>query len=112
MKRLLYLFLFILLYQQAIAQYYPVPLKSRAENASFIVKAKVLNAESYIESKTGNIYTLDVSAWLKGWQENPRIGLIEAGGQVGDRLHVVNPSLELKEGDEAVFFSRKRQSFD
>lgn len=86
---------------------YPVSLEQRANQSAFIVAGTVQEKQSYLDPRTGNVYTsnkIQVNAWLKNHQNMSEIYLITEGGVIGDRATLVYPSLQVEPGQEYVFF--------
>lgn len=92
---------------EAQCMYYPVSLEQRATEAKYIVLGRLKNQQSYWSDDHRLIYTLnviEVSAWLKGYQNTTEIGVISLGGVVEDRAMISEPSLKLKPFNEYVLF--------
>lgn len=85
---------------------YPVPLSSRVSASSLIVQGKVVASKSFWNAAQNYIYTshlVNVKNVFKGPEETTLIEVITEGGEIGTRKQTVEPSLQLKPGDEGVF---------
>lgn len=108
--RLVSLFtVFLLLTGTAFTQcvFYPVSLNERIQHSQNIVLGTVTEKESFLDSTTMQVYTLNtiaVTAWLKNPQTNTVVYVITNGGVYKDRATIVNPSLQLEKTNEYVLF--------
>jgi len=92
--------------------YYSVSLQQRVSNASYIVLARVVGKESYIDETTGNIQTLNhlqITAWLKNRQQTTNLYVITLGGVYNNRATKVWPSLQLADQQEYVLLLDKQE---
>ncbi len=84
-----------------------VPLTQRIQNSTVIIEGKVINKISFWNSQHTLIFTsnsIEVYKSFKGKITSKQVELITEGGTVGDKMHVVEPSLQLNEGETGVFF--------
>lgn len=100
---------FLLLYIQSFAQcmIYPVPLEERIQQSASIVLGSVSGQQCYTDKKTGLIYTqnkITVEAWLKGTRTDEEVVIITLGGVDGNRAMLVEPALQLTNGNAYLFF--------
>ncbi len=79
-----------------------IPISERAINSTQIVNAKIIDSHSF--QKEGHIYT---SYSLKDNKNGQIIHLIVKGGQFGDLIELISPSLILNIGDEGLFYLNK-----
>lgn len=85
-------------------------LSKRIEAATVVVEGKVVQQESFWDDERRVIYTsntIAVEKILKGETVTENIELVTVGGQVGDKLLRVYPSLTLQRGDKGIFFAKK-----
>jgi len=83
---------------------YPVPIEERVERSDAIVLGSLVGQFPF-EDSVGNIYTLnllEVTAWLKNARPHSLVGVISAGGVLGNRANVVYPALRLHYGKEYI----------
>jgi PKD repeat protein len=86
---------------------YEVPLTQRTGSASAIFEGKVLSKTSFWNNEHTLIFTsnsIDVYKKFKGNLISSQIELITEGGTIADKKHVVEPSLQLQEGEIGIFF--------
>ncbi len=100
---------FLLLTGTAFTQcvFYPVSLSERINHSQNIVLGTVTEKESFLDSSTMQVFTLNtiaVTAWLKNPQTNTVVYVITNGGVYKDRATIVNPSLQLEKANEYVLF--------
>ncbi|MDQ4141036.1 MAG: IPT/TIG domain-containing protein, partial [Bacteroidota bacterium] len=84
----------------------PVNLEERAREANLIVEAEVMNQQSYWDAAHRNIYTrhtLQLFKVIKGTAPET-LSIVTEGGKVGDSYHVFSGTLQLKTGEQGVFF--------
>jgi PKD repeat protein len=85
---------------------FEVPLEQRVNNSQLVVEGKVIESRSFWNNSQTLIYTastIEVYKVFKGNMPATTIEIISEGGMVGDRLHVVNPSLKLNVDEVGVF---------
>ncbi len=85
-------------------------LNKRIERSTAVVEGRVTQQESFWDDEQRLIYTshtIAVEKILKGEAITANIQLLTAGGQVGDKLLRVYPSLTLQPGDRGIFFVEK-----
>ncbi|MDQ3291943.1 MAG: hypothetical protein M3Q05_11710, partial [Bacteroidota bacterium] len=81
-------------------------MEERAREASLIVEAEVLNQQSYWDAAHRNIYTrhtLQIFKIVKG-SAPETLAIVTEGGKVGNSYHVFSGTLQLKNGDQGIFF--------
>lgn len=86
---------------------YPVSLQERVSNAESVVLGTVVEKESFIDSSTMQVFTLNkiaVTAWLKNQQSAASVYVITNGGVYKDRATIVTPSLQMQQQTEYVLF--------
>ena len=86
---------------------YEVPLVQRIQNSTAIIEGKVLSKYSFWNIEHTLIFTsnsIEVYKVFKGNSVGSQIELITEGGIVGDKKHVVEPSLQLNSNDIGIFF--------
>ena len=108
-KLIFFISLFVLFSCSAYSQcmMYPVSLQERVSNAEAVVLGTVVEKESFIDSSTMQVFTLNkvaVTAWLKNQQSAASVYVITNGGVYKDRATVVTPSLQMQEQTEYVLF--------
>ncbi|RDC65198.1 T9SS type A sorting domain-containing protein [Adhaeribacter pallidiroseus] len=84
----------------------PINLEERAQTATLIVEAEVVDQQSYWNAAHQNIYTrqtLQIFKILKG-TASETITAITEGGQVGAAMHSFTGTLQLKKKDQGIFF--------
>ncbi|PSR55431.1 hypothetical protein AHMF7605_18930 [Adhaeribacter arboris] len=84
----------------------PINLEERAREANLIVEAEVLNQQAYWDAAHRNIYTrhtLQLYKIIKGTAPETLVVVTE-GGQVGGSYHVFSGTLQLKIGEQGIFF--------
>lgn len=84
-----------------------VPLSQRIQNSSAIFEGRVFKKASFWNSEHTLIYTsntIEIYKIFKGEIHSFQIELITEGGTIGNKMHLVEPSLQLTEGDIGTFF--------
>lgn len=85
---------------------YPVSLANRINSSSLVIEGKVISQQSFWNTAHNYIYTsslVQVGRVMKGSLSATQVEIITEGGEVGMRKQTVEPSLQLKNGDEGVF---------
>lgn len=88
---------------------YEVPIARRVQAALLIIEAEVADNSSFTDEETGNIFTsnrLNIHKIFKspaGFNLS-ELNVITPGGQVGNIVETVRPSLQLATGDYGIFF--------
>lgn len=85
---------------------YPVSLSNRVSNSSLIIEGKVVSQKSFWNAQKNYIFTsnlISVDQILKGSANQTFVEVITEGGEIDLNKQVVEPSLQLKPGDEGVF---------
>lgn len=109
----IYLILFLLFYftEKAGAQcmQFPVSVEERIENSVIIAEGIVTEKKSFRNSPGSPIFTVNTIRVLKTFKEESSLTdsllrFITPGGDIGDELELVTPSLETKIGDIGVYF--------
>jgi hypothetical protein len=107
MKKLLLLFTCFIAFSQLQAQclMYPVLLSSRLPQSSLVVEGKVISQICFWNAEHNRIYTSNLLDVYKTFKNSSAsyIEVITEGGTVGDKKHVLHPTLELEVGDLGVF---------
>lgn len=86
---------------------YPVSLQERVTNSGSVILGTVVEKETFLDSSTMQVLTLNkisVTAWLKNQQTANSVYVITNGGVYKDRATIVNPSLQMENGNEYVLF--------
>ncbi|MES2593101.1 MAG: PKD domain-containing protein [Bacteroidota bacterium] len=84
-----------------------VPLSQRIQNSSVIIEGRVLKTESFWNSLHTLIYTSNTIEIYKNFKSeisSVQIELITEGGTIGNKMHLVEPGLQLTEGTIGMFF--------
>ena len=85
----------------------PVPLEQRTREAAVIVEGEVIAQQSFWDDAHQNIYTantIEVYKLFKGSLQSTLAEVITEGGQVGLTRHVFSAALQLRVGQQGVFF--------
>jgi hypothetical protein len=88
-------------------------MNSRVSNSSLIIKGQVMAKKSFWNEAKNYIHTsnlVKVQSVLKGSLALQFIEVITEGGEVDDKIQVVEPSLQLIPGQEGVFMLNGFQS--
>ena len=109
MKKFVYFIFLLLLPVLAWSQCMitPVTLQDRINNATVVVDATAIQQNSYWNNSNDFIYTsttLSISAVYKGAVQGSQIALITEGGIVGNIMIKSEPSLNIKPGQNGIFF--------
>jgi hypothetical protein len=84
-----------------------VQLDQRVHMADAIIEGNVISKQSYWDQAHGLIYTvntIEIFKSFKGVLTSGKIELLTQGGIVGNRMHKVDPSLQLNVGQTGIFF--------
>ena len=87
---------------------YEISLTQRIQNSDNVFEGSVVSSTSFWNSGHTLIYTsniIDVYKEFKGKSSGSQIEIITEGGTVGDKMHVVEPSLHLNKGETGIFFT-------
>lgn len=116
MQRIILLMLFLVLgVGQANAQscfLIELPLQERVQQSTLIVEGRVVASAPFANSSGSLINTaheIEVTAIRKGQVTTQRIYVITEGGQLGQKLQVVEPALSLQVGDKGLFLLHAAQ---
>ncbi len=88
----------------------PLSLNQRVASSTIIVEGVVTNQETFLESTTGQVYTINkiaIKAWLKNKQQSSFIYTRTEGGVYHNRATSVFPSLQLKRNTNYILFLNK-----
>ncbi len=103
--------LLLLVQTLAAAQLKHVPLDERIDGAAIVVEGRVVDSTPFMNPAGTMIHTAHRIEVYKAFKLGPaviddlrEIELITPGGRLGDRWHVVQPSLSLAPGDAGLFF--------
>ena len=107
MKKSLFSIIAILTSAFAYAQcmMYPVLLNERIQNSTLVLEGKVIDKVSFWNNQHNKIFTsnlIEVYKTFKG-SSPAYIEIITEGGIVGDRMHKIEPSLQLRREEMGVF---------
>lgn len=92
---------------------YPVPFTERATQAEHIVLGRPIAQTAYWDAEHRNIYTLttlEVTAWLKGYQSQSTVGVISLGGTLESEIQVSLPALKFAPYNEYVVFLKANEA--
>lgn len=82
--------------------------------ADLVVEGEVIAQKAFEDAESGRIFTentIKVYSVFKGTTNQSTIKLITYGGQMGDRLEVANPNLELRKAHVGVFLLEENAHF-
>lgn len=88
----------------------PVSLNERVSKSELIISGTVLDKQSFLDSATMRVYTLNkiaIKAWLKNQQPMQELFVITEGGVLKNRSTIVYPSLQLQPQMSYVLFLQK-----
>lgn len=94
---------FLLLHISSFAQLYPIPLKERIDSSEKVIIGQVIDANSYWDADSSNIYTaytMKVVCYGKNWDTDSFFDLILPGGTVGEDIQIDYPYMQLDIGYE------------
>jgi PKD repeat protein len=95
----------------------PISLAQRVNNSAILIKGNVISQKSFWNDSKNYIYTanlISIEQTLKGSLFAPFVEIITEGGEMDLTKQVVEPSLQLKVGQEGVFalnFSNHQSQF-
>ncbi|MHA6249482.1 T9SS type A sorting domain-containing protein [Pontibacter sp. CAU 1760] len=90
----------------------PLSLAERVQAAGIVVEGKVISQQSFWDARHENIYTsniIEVYKSFKGGTETQKLELITEGGAIGMKKHVFSTALQLRPGQQGMFFLAKQQ---
>ncbi|MFD2999997.1 IPT/TIG domain-containing protein [Pontibacter toksunensis] len=90
----------------------PLTLEERVNKADMVVEGEVVSQKSFWDTGQKNIYTsnlIRVYKSFKGKVESQLVELITEGGSIGLKKHVVSTALQLRPGQQGVFFLKRQQ---
>ncbi|MCC9167331.1 IPT/TIG domain-containing protein [Pontibacter harenae] len=90
----------------------PISLEERVSGAQIIVEGEVVSKKSFWDAQYKNIYTsniIKVFKVFKGTVTTEQLEVITEGGAVGLKMHVFSTALDLRQGQQGVFFLLKEQ---
>jgi len=84
---------------------YPVLLQERIQHSSLVIEGKVIDKISFWNEKHDKIFTSNLIEVYKTFKNSSPayIEIITEGGIVGDRMHKIEPSLQLRIDELGVF---------
>lgn len=88
----------------------PLALEERVKAADFVLEGEVIAQRSFWDERQEQIYTahtLQVYKVFKGEVRSRQLEVITQGGSVGLAVHVVSSALELRRGQQGMFFLTK-----
>jgi PKD repeat protein len=107
MKKILLSAVSILLtaYGYAQCMMYPVLLNERIQNSNLVIEGKVIDKVSFWNNQHNKIFTSNLVEVYKAFKGNSPayIEVITEGGIVGDKMHKIEPSLQLRKEELGVF---------
>ncbi|PRY14876.1 putative secreted protein (Por secretion system target) [Pontibacter ummariensis] len=90
----------------------PLSLEERVQKADIVVEGEVISQQSFWDARHENIYTSNIIRPYKSFKGNTnseRIEVITEGGSIGFKKHVFSSALELRPGQQGVFFLNRQQ---
>lgn len=90
----------------------PLTLGERIRAAEMVVEGEVVSQQSFWDTRRKNIYTsniIRVYKAFKGEVRSQQVELITRGGTVGLKKHAVSSALQLKPGQQGVFFLKRQE---
>lgn len=90
----------------------PLTLEERITEADMVVEGEVISQQSFWDTQQKNIYTSNIIQVYKSFKGNvvgQQVELITEGGAVGLKKHVLSTSLQLRPGQQGVFFLSRQQ---
>lgn len=91
----------------------PLTLAERIQAAGMVVEGEVVSQQSFWDARHRNIYTsniIRVYKSFKGSPESQQVELITEGGTVGLKKHVFSSALQLRPGQQGMFFLERQQA--
>ncbi|WP_161889428.1 T9SS type A sorting domain-containing protein [Pontibacter russatus] len=112
---LLFTFLFLAFHTRAAENPHMVPLTlaERVQAAGMVVEGEVVSQQAFWDARHENIYTsniIRVYKSFKGGTESQLVELITEGGSIGLKKHVFSSALQLKPGQQGIFFLAPQQA--
>lgn len=109
MRRLiLVLSIFLIsLFAEAQCLTFPISLGQRVDEAGQIIEGRILHSRSFWNNRHDLLYTahqVEVFKIFKGTSSSSRIEVITEGGELGNDRLVVEPNLEIRDGETGLFF--------
>ncbi|MCJ8165422.1 T9SS type A sorting domain-containing protein [Pontibacter sp. E15-1] len=92
----------------------PITLAARVQAATLVVEGEVISQQAFWDARHENIYTSNIIQLYKTFKGSPagqRIELITEGGAIGLKKHVFSTALQLKPGQQGLFFLAQQQEF-
>ncbi|GAB3541559.1 hypothetical protein GCM10027443_41020 [Pontibacter brevis] len=90
----------------------PISLEERIKEAEMVVEGEVISQQSFWDARQKKIYTsniIRVYKAFKGKVESQQVELITEGGTIGLKKHVLSSALQLRTGQQGVFFLKRQQ---
>lgn len=89
-----------------------ISMNQQIDNSNLIVEGRIIAKESFWDVNYQNIYTVNTLEVYKVFKGNPveKVEIITRGGQVGDNLEIVTPSLKLHKNQQGVFMLDTKRS--
>ncbi|WP_162051397.1 T9SS type A sorting domain-containing protein [Pontibacter pamirensis] len=90
----------------------PLTLQGRIRAAEMVVEGEVVSKQSFWDAQHKNIYTsniIRVYKVFKGEVRSEQVELITEGGTIGLKIHAVSTALQLRPGQQGVFFLKRQQ---
>ncbi len=88
-----------------------IPLLQRIQQSNYIFEGKVISKKSFWNNQHTLIFTSNIIEVYKIFMGNNsninKVELITEGGTIGNKMHTVEPSLQLNEGETGVFFAEQ-----
>lgn len=91
----------------------PLTMKERVQQADMVVEGEVLSQKSFWDAQHENIYTssiIRVYKLFKGDMQAGQVEVITEGGTVGMQKHVFSTALNLRTGQQGMFFLKRQQA--
>lgn len=90
----------------------PLTLAERIQAADMVVEGEVVSQQSFWDARHDNIYTSNIIRIYKSFKGSPQskqVELITEGGAVGLKKHVFSTALQLRPGQQGMFFLARQQ---
>ncbi|MCC9135807.1 T9SS type A sorting domain-containing protein [Pontibacter silvestris] len=90
----------------------PISLEDRIKNAEIVLEGEVVSKNSFWDARHENIYTSNIIKVYKLFKGNlpaAEVEIITEGGSIGLKMHVFSSALQLREGQQGVFFLNKQE---
>ncbi|RIJ37537.1 IPT/TIG domain-containing protein [Pontibacter oryzae] len=91
----------------------PLTIKERVHQADIVLEGEVLSQKSFWDAQHENIYTssiIKVYKLFKGDMQAEQVEVITEGGTVGMQKHVFSTALNLRAGQQGMFFLKRQQA--